>query len=408
MARAVAGEAGVPFFSMSGAEFVESLVGVGAARVRDLFRQVRRVAPAIIFIDEIDAAGRRRGVGGGQEEREQTLNQLLIEMDGFEPAAGIVVIGATNRPDILDPALSRPGRFDRQVTVEPPDLEGREAILRLHARNRPIAAAVDYTALARKSPGFTGADLANVVNEAALLGIRAGKAEITMEEFDEAVLRVLGGPKRKGQFMTQQERSRVAYHEAGHAVVAASMGRLEDIHRISIVARSRSLGDAQSRKAWSERVLLTREELMGELTVTMGGTAAEQVAFSSTSTGAEDDIARATALAQSIAGRYGMSDRMGQVRLLEMDGSEFLGGTAVPTEMTTGTVLANLYDEVRSLVDTAASLAHSTLSLNRETLELVVAHLLDHESLEQEDLAHMLAGIPRHNGLFEMRAAPVA
>ncbi|HEV3232668.1 MAG TPA: AAA family ATPase, partial [Candidatus Dormibacteraeota bacterium] len=242
MARAVAGESGVPFYSISGAEFVESLVGVGAARVRDLFRQVRHVAPAIVFIDEIDAAGRRRGgVAGGQEEREQTLNQLLIEMDGFEATAGIVVIGATNRPDILDPALLRPGRFDRQVTVEPPDVDGREAILRLHSRSRPIAADVDYPYLARRTPGFTGADLGNVVNEAALLGIRAGKPEVGPEEFDEAVMRVLGGPKRKGHLMLPEERSRVAYHEAGHALVAAAVGHLEDIHRISIVARSRSL-----------------------------------------------------------------------------------------------------------------------------------------------------------------------
>jgi len=396
MARAVAGESGVPFYSISGAEFVESLVGVGAARVRDLFRQVRHVAPAIVFIDEIDAAGRRRGgVAGGQEEREQTLNQLLIEMDGFEATAGIVVIGATNRPDILDPALLRPGRFDRQVTVEPPDLEGREAILRLHARSRPISPDVDFAHLAQRTPGFTGADLGNVVNEAALLGIRAGRPEVGPEEFDEAVMRVLGGPKRKGHLMTPEERSRVAHHEAGHALVAAAMGRLDDIHRISIVSRSRSLGEAQARKSWQDRVVLTRQELLGEIVVTVGGRAAETVVFGDPSTGAEDDIAKATAIALNLAGRFGMSDRIGPVRLLETEGSEFLGGATVPMEVTTGTVLADLHGEVRAIIEAALGVAVQTLTENRATFDTVVAALLEHESLEQEVLTDMLRAVPR-------------
>jgi len=391
MARAVAGEAGVPFYSISGAEFVESLVGVGAARVRDLFRQVRSVAPAIVFIDELDAAGRRRGgVTGGQEEREQTLNQLLVEMDGFEPTAGIVVMGATNRPDILDPALLRPGRFDRQVTVEPPDLAGRMAILQLHGSGKPLAPEVDFEYLARRTPGFTGADLANVINEAALLSVRFGKSEIGREELEEAVQRVLLGPKRRGHLMTADERRRAAYHETGHALVAAAMGRLDEVQRITIVARGKSLGQATASKSWQERLLLSRAELRNELVVVMSGVASEELILGDTSTGALDDLDRATALAEVMVGAYGMSDRLGKVRLIRSDGSQFLGGDSVPTELTAGPVLMEMHQEVRALIDEAEAVATDILSRHRTLLEQMAERLQAEETMEGRELETML------------------
>jgi cell division protease FtsH len=384
MARAVAGEAGVPFFSISGAEFVESLVGVGAARVRDLFRTVRSVAPAIIFIDELDAAGRRRGgASGGQEEREQTLNQLLVEMDGFEPTSGIVVIGATNRPDILDPALMRPGRFDRQVTVEPPDLAGREEILRLHARRRPVSADVDFENLARRTPGFTGADLANVINEGALLAVRFGSQEIGNEELEEAVQRVLVGPRRRGHLMTSDERRRAAVHESGHAVLAAAVGRLTEIQRISIITRGRTVGQATSSKGWQERVLLTKSELRGEMMIVIAGVAAEELLLGEPSTGSESDLDRATALAEVMVGRYGMSEELGKVRLLQPDGGEFLGRDVVASELTAGPVL----------MDGAQMSATEYLRRHREALESVIDRLLDEETLESSQLEQLLESV---------------
>ncbi len=391
MARAAAGEADVPFFSISGAEFVESLVGVGAARVRDLFRQVREVAPAMIFIDEIDAAGRRRGgLTGGQEERDQTLNQLLIEMDGFEPAAGIVVMAATNRPDILDPALLRPARFDRQVTVDPPDLGGRQEILELHAHKKPIAEGVDFELVARRTPGFTGADLASVINEAALLSVRSGRPEIGMEELEEAVQRVLVGPQRRGHLLTADERQRAAYHESGHAMVTAAMGRLADIQRVSIVARGRTVGSATAGKGWQERVLLTRSELRGELIVLMGGVAAEQLIFKEPSTGAEDDIERATELAQVMVGRYGMSEQLGPVTLVQREGAAFLGGDMVPSPLTAGPVLMEVHQEVRRLVDEAETQAIEILVRHRAVLVDVAGRLEREESLEGSELESLL------------------
>ena len=392
MARAVAGEAGVPFFSISGAEFVESLVGIGAARVRDLFRQVRQVAPAIVFIDEIDAAGRRRGgLTGGQEEREQTLNQLLIEMDGFHPTQGIVVIGATNRPDILDPALLRPGRFDRQVSVEPPDQHGREEILGLYANRRPLEPDVDIAQIARRTPGFTGADLASVVNEAALLCVRTGREVIGMAELEEAVQRVLTGPRRRGHLLTDEERQRTAYHEAGHAVVAAAVGRFDEVGRISIVSRGRTLGQWGSGKVWHERLLLTQTELRSELTAIMGGAAAELLVFGELSTGADSDVERATALAQMMAGRYGMSEKLGRVRLVRIEGSEFLGGESVPTELITSDVLTELHDEVRRLIAGAEESAGEVLRAHRGLLDDVATQLMERESMEGEELAALLA-----------------
>jgi len=392
MARAVAGEADVPFFSVSGAEFVESLVGIGAARVRDLFRQVRQVAPAIVFIDEIDAAGRKRGgVTGGQEEREQTLNQLLIEMDGFHPSSGIVVIGATNRPDILDPALLRPGRFDRQVTVEPPDHAGREAILGLYAHRRPLDADVDITQIARRTPGFTGADLASVVNEASLLCVRTGRPAIGMAEMTEAVQRVLSGPRRRGHLLSDVERVRTAYHETGHVVVATAMGRAADVDRISIVARGRSAGQTALRKSWAERFVLTHSELRAELVTIMGGAAAEVLVFGELSTGADSDVQHATALARLMVGRYGMSERLGRVQLVRIEGSEFLGAETMPDDMTTATVLTEMHEEVRSLIAAAEAQATEVLQQHRALLDDVATQLQVRESLEGPELETLLA-----------------
>ncbi|HEV7888585.1 MAG TPA: ATP-dependent zinc metalloprotease FtsH, partial [Acidimicrobiales bacterium] len=393
MARAVAGEAGVPFFPVSGAEFVESLVGVGAARVRDLFRQVRSVAPAIVFIDEIDAVGRRRGgASGGQDEREQTLNQLLIEMDGFDATSGVVVMGATNRPDILDPALLRPGRFDRQVTVEPPDFDGRIEILKLYAERRPREGEVDYANLARRSPGFTGADLANVVNEAALLCVRREKAAISMAELEEAVDRVISGPKRRGHLMSDEERRRIAYHEAGHVLVAAATNRLADVPRVSVAAHGHTLGHTAAR-TWAEQTLITRSELFSEMTTLLAGMATEELIFGEASTGSEADIERAGAIAQMMAGRYGMTEAIGKVPLLRNEGSGFLGSELIPAETVGTAELSVLHSETARLVEEADQAALTVVERNRAVLEELVALLLEHESIEGDPLVAVLAKV---------------
>jgi len=362
----VAGEAGVPFFSVAGAEFVESLVGVGAARIRDLFRRVNAVAPAIVFIDELDAAARRRGSGGsggGSDEREHTLNQLLIEIDGFEVAAGLVVMGATNRPDILDPAVLRPGRFDRHVTVDQPDHDGRKRILQLHARGKPLGSDVDFDELARRTPGFTGADLASVINEAALLTVREQRDTVGGDLLDEAVQRVLHGPRRRGRVLSDAERHRAAVHESGHAVVAAAMGMREEIHRVSILARGRSLG-LTSVRLESDAVLHTPSDLVAQLVVSFGGLAAEEVVLGESSTGAEQDIEHATHLARQLVGRYGMSERLGRVRLLASEADEFLGITAGLAAMSEHT--HEEFDaEVRRLLDNAEESARTTVAEHR-------------------------------------------
>jgi cell division protease FtsH len=393
MARAVAGEAGVPFFSVSGAEFVESLVGVGAARVRDLFRQVRTVAPAIIFIDEIDAVGRRRsGVSGGQDEREQTLNQLLIEMDGFDATTGVVVVGATNRPDILDPALLRPGRFDRQITVEPPDFDGRVEILKLYAERRPREGAIDYENLARRSPGFTGADLANVVNEAALLCVRREKPAIGMAELEEAVDRVISGPKRRGHLMSDEERLRIAYHEASHVMVAAATGRLAEVPRVSVAAHGHTLGHTTAR-SWGEQTIITRSELFAEMTTLLAGMACEELVFGEASTGSEADLERASAIAQMMVGRYGMTETVGKVPLLRNEGSGFLGSELIPAETVGTAELSILHAETARLIQQADDAAAAVVSRNRDVLEELVALLLEHESIEGDPLIAVLAKV---------------
>jgi len=400
LARAVAGESNVPFFSVSGAEFVESLVGVGAARVRDLFRQVREVAPAIVFIDEIDAVGRKRGgegMTGG--EREQTVNQLLVEMDGFDVSAGIVLMGATNRPDILDAALMRPGRFDRHITLEPPDINGRREILELHARKRPIAPDVDFEFLARRTPGFSGADLANVINEAALLAIREGNGgQVQIGHLTEAIQRVMHGPQRRGKIMSPEERQRIAFHEAGHAVVAAAFGRQGDVPRVSIVARGRGLGQSVVAEE-SDRVLLTAAEIEAQIAMAMGGLAAEELFFGGSSTTAEDDIERATELAKEMAGLYGMSPEIGRVRLLsKFDG--YLGAESAPVESVSPETMRSFDEEVKRLIDTGEERAKQVLDQQRRVLERMAGQLQEDETLEGTALESVLADVELRLDLF--------
>jgi cell division protease FtsH len=391
LARALAGEAGVPFFSISGSEFVESLVGVGAARVRDLFVQAKAVAPAIIFIDELDAAGRRRGagLGGGHDEREQTLNELLVQMDGFAPSLGIVVIGATNRADILDPALLRPGRFDRHIFIEAPDVSGRLEILKLHAKARRLAGDADLLSVAQSTPGITGADLASVLNEAALLAVRRNARMITAPDLDEAVQRVLVGPRRRAHVLSDEELERLAYHEAGHVVVATHVPFPCDVHRVSIVSRGRDAAhtDALPR---ADRVLLTSSELRAELTMVMGGAAAELLATGELSTASEADIERATDLARAFCGRYGMSSEVGPVRVVQNDAELFLGRDLLADQRLSSQTLEAVDAAVRSLVTEAQEAATVLLKRHRAVLDSVADALVEEESLDATTLAALL------------------
>jgi len=412
LARAVAGEANVPFFPVSGAEFIESLVGVGAARVRDLFRQVKEVAPAIVFIDEIDAVGRKRsGEGSTGGEREQTVNQLLVELDGFEVTAGIVLMGATNRPDILDPALMRPGRFDRHVTLETPDFHGRQTILELHAKEKPMSDTVDYEHLARRTPGFTGADLANVINEGALLALRKGAdTTIGMPELTEAIQRVLHGPMRRGTLMSPEERRRLAYHESGHGLVAAALGQGAGVQRISIVARGRGLGSSAIAEA-ADRVLVTASEMEASLVITMAGVAAEQIVFGETSSTAKEDITKANGTARDMVGSQGMSKAVGPVRLLTEDGG-FLGADARVVEAISGQTLVAFDGAVRALVEDAQAKAEKILLVNRKRLDQMAEKLEELETLEGRILDEALAGVgpeaasPRGQAAASPIAAP--
>jgi cell division protease FtsH len=394
LARAVAGEAGVPFFSLSGSEFVESLVGVGAARVRDLFKQARESAPAIIFIDELDAAGRQRGAGMGQgnDEREQTLNQLLVEMDGFSVSSGIVVMGATNRPDILDPALMRPGRFDRQVVVDAPDAEGRAEILGLYATKRPLDGEVDLMRLAKQCPGFTGADLSNLVNEAALLAVRGARPAITMDDLEEAIDRVIAGPERRSHVLTPDEKRLVAYHEAGHAVVAAGIGMGTGVQKLSIVARGRSLGHTTTYSI-SDRLVLSRSDLERQLATTMGGAAVEQMVFGETTTGSEGDLRSATSVARAMVATFGMGEALGRVAVGQKSGEVFLGRDFTQMQNISPATLEAVDGEVRTLLDAAEAKATAILRANRTIVEAIVAHLLEHETFSGSALDALLATV---------------
>jgi cell division protease FtsH len=391
LARAVAGEAGVPFLSISGSDFVEMFVGVGASRVRDLFRQALAKAPAIVFVDEIDAVGRHRGagVGGGHDEREQTLNQLLVQMDGFEPADGVVMIAATNRPDILDPALLRPGRFDRQVLVDPPDKDGRIAILRVHLRNKPVDPAVDVSVLARRTPGFTGADLANLVNEGALLAARRGAASISQTDLTSSIDRVLAGPERHSRIMSDGERRTVAVHEAGHAIVSHTLPHADQVHKISIVARGGALGYTVLLPE-EDRRLHSRSQLSDQLAVALGGRAAEETVFGEVTTGASDDIDRATRLARAMVTEYGMSDKLGPQRFVRRDGEPFLGLEHARVADHGDEVSSRIDEEVSRLLDEAHERARRILESHRDLLGRLSDALLERETIAEQELDEFL------------------
>jgi len=393
LARAVAGEAGVPFFAMSGSEFVEMFVGVGAARVRDLFQQAQAKAPCIVFIDEIDAIGRARGgitVVGGHDEREQTLNQLLAEMDGFDSRKGVIIMAATNRPNVLDPALIRPGRFDRQIVVDRPDLKGREAILRVHARNIPLAEDVDLKVIAARTPGFVGADLANVMNEAALLAARRGKEKVTMGELEEAIERVIAGLEKKSRVMNPREKERVAYHEAGHAIVASLLPGADPVHKVSIIPRGMALGTTFQLPT-EDRYLLTRNELLDRLAVLLGGRAAEELVFGEISTGAKDDLEKVSEIARRMVTEYGMSKTLGPLSFERPDHS-FLGNTIGFTgEKAYSEQTAQAIDqEVKRIVEERYEMAKELLRNHRERLEQLAKILLEKEVIEGEELKRIL------------------
>jgi cell division protease FtsH len=397
LARAVAGEAGVPFFSISGSDFVEMFVGVGASRVRDLFEQAKANAPSIVFMDEIDAVGRHRGagLGGGHDEREQTLNQLLVEMDGFDVKGGVILIAATNRPDILDPALLRPGRFDRQIVVDRPDLNGRTGILKVHTRGKPLAKEIDIEVLARRTPGFTGADLANVVNEAALLAARFSRSEISMEELEEAIDRVLAGPQRRSRVISDKEKKVIAYHEAGHALVSHALPNADPVHKVSIVSRGRALGYTLTLPT-EDRFLVTRSELIDELAMLLGGRVAEEIVFDEPTTGAQDDIQRCTRIAKQMVTEFGMS-QLGPLALGQSESQPFLGRDYGHVQDYSDAVAAKIDSEVRRLVEEAHEEAREILLKYREKLDLMVASLLEKESLEKEEVAEILAEVAKQS-----------
>ncbi|MDP9226572.1 MAG: ATP-dependent zinc metalloprotease FtsH [Actinomycetota bacterium] len=397
LARAVAGEAGVPFFSISGSEFVEMFVGVGASRVRDLFEQAKANAPSIVFMDEIDAVGRHRGagLGGGHDEREQTLNQLLVEMDGFDVKGGVILIAATNRPDILDPALLRPGRFDRQIVVDRPDLNGRTGILKVHTRGKPLAKEIDIEVLARRTPGFTGADLANVVNEAALLAARFSRTEISMDELEEAIDRVLAGPQRRSRVISDKEKKVIAYHEAGHALVSHALPNADPVHKVSIVSRGRALGYTLTLPT-EDRFLVTRSELIDELAMLLGGRVAEEIVFDEPTTGAQDDIQRCTRIAKQMVTEFGMS-QLGPLALGQSESQPFLGRDYGHVQDYSDAVAAKIDSEVRRLVEEAHEEAREILLKYREKLDLMVASLLEKESLEKEEVAEILAEVAKQS-----------
>ncbi|MDY6054657.1 ATP-dependent zinc metalloprotease FtsH [Micrococcus sp.] len=395
LAKAVAGEAGVPFYSISGSDFVEMFVGVGASRVRDLFEQAKNNAPAIIFVDEIDAVGRHRGagIGGGNDEREQTLNQMLVEMDGFDASTNVIMIAATNRPDVLDPALLRPGRFDRQIPVEAPDLDGRAKILEVHAQGKPIALDVDLRSLAKRTPGYTGADLANVINEAALLTARSNNNVIDNAALDEAVDRVMAGPQKRTRLMNEHERKVTAYHEGGHALVAAGLRNSAPVTKITILPRGRALGYTMVVPD-NDKYSVTRNELLDQLAYAMGGRVAEEVVFKDPSSGAANDIQKATETARKMVTEYGMSAKVGAVKLGGGSSEPFLGGPGGGSSREYSEELAYLVDaEVRSLLDQAHAEAHWLLTENRDILDRLAYELLEKETLTQEQIAEIFEGL---------------
>jgi cell division protease FtsH len=394
LARAVAGEAGVPFYSISGSDFVEMFVGVGASRVRDLFEQAKANAPAIVFVDEIDAVGRHRGAGfgGGHDEREQTLNQLLVELDGFDVKGGVIVIAATNRPDILDPALLRPGRFDRQIVVAQPDLNGRKGILRVHARGKPFADGVELDLIARRTAGFTGADLANVINEAALLTARANGTKITMASLEESIDRVMAGPERKSVLLSERERKLIAYHEGGHALVGHALPNADPVHKITIIPRGRALGYTASAPQ-EDKFLVTRSEMMDQLAMLLGGRTAEELVFHEPTTGAANDIEKASSIARGMVTEYGMSERLGARKFGTGDGEPFLGREMSHTRDYSEEIASTIDEEVRRLIESAHDEAWEILVSYREVLDDLVLQLMDKETLSRDEVLRIFAPV---------------
>jgi cell division protease FtsH len=393
LARAVAGEAGVPFFSISGSDFVEMFVGVGASRVRDLFEQAKQAAPCIVFMDEIDAVGRHRGagLGGGHDEREQTLNQLLVEMDGFELKDNIILIAATNRPDILDPALLRPGRFDRQIVVDRPDRNGRRKILEVHAKGKPLASEIDLDTLAAGTPGFTGADLANLVNEAALLAARRGKKTIQQEELEEGIMRVIAGPEKKTRLLSEEERKITAYHELGHAIVGHYLEHTDEVHKISVISRGQALGYTISLPR-EDRYLTTRTALMEQLASILGGRAAEELVFHEVTTGAANDLEKVTSIAKQMIMRYGMSEKLGPRVLGRNHDMPFLGREMGNEPDYSEEIAREIDDEIRRVIEEGHELAVSTLKAHLDELHRISAILIERETIDKDQFERLLAG----------------
>ncbi|MCK9250182.1 MAG: ATP-dependent zinc metalloprotease FtsH [Solirubrobacteraceae bacterium] len=393
LARAVAGEAGVPFFSISGSDFVEMFVGVGASRVRDLFEQAKQNSPCIIFMDEIDAVGRHRGagMGGGHDEREQTLNQLLVEMDGFEAKDNIIMIAATNRPDILDPALLRPGRFDRQITVDRPDRKGRAKILEVHTRGKPLAPDIETEALAGQTPGFTGADLANLVNEAALLAARSGKKLITQHELEEGIMRVIAGPEKKTRLMSDKEREITAFHEMGHAFVGHFLEHADPVHKISVVGRGQALGYTISMPQ-EDKFLTTRQQILDQMAMTLGGRAAEEIVFGEITTGASNDLEKVTSSAKQMVMRFGMSERLGPRVFGHNQGQPFLGRDMASEPDYSDEIAREIDDEIRRIVESAHQVATDLLNEHREALDRISEILLRRETIERDQFLALLDG----------------
>ena len=392
LAKAVSGEAGVPFFSISGSDFVEMFVGVGAARVRDLFEQAKKHAPCILFIDELDAVGRHRGagLGGGHDEREQTLNELLVQMDGFGTTDTVIVMAATNRPDILDPALLRPGRFDRHVVVDVPDIKGREEILKVHMRGKPIAPDVDIKTLARRTPGFVGADLANLVNEAALLAARKGKKEIGMEELEAAIDRVIAGPERKSRVITEREKEIIAYHEAGHGLVGALLPGSTRIHKLTIVPRGIHALGITIRLPVEDKYLATKSEMMNDITYALGGRAAEEIVFNEVTTGSQNDLERVTEIAHKMVCEYGMSEKLGPVTLGRKEEQVFLGKDILKERNYSERIQYEIDKEVRNIVERCYENAKRIIMENKDKLDRIVKELLEKEVLTGEDVARII------------------
>ncbi|MCE5323081.1 ATP-dependent zinc metalloprotease FtsH [bacterium] len=393
LARAIAGEAGVPFFHISGSDFVEMFVGVGASRVRDLFDTAKANRPSLIFIDEIDAVGRQRGagLGGGHDEREQTLNQLLVEMDGFDPNSGVIMIAATNRPDVLDPALLRPGRFDRRVVVDNPDATGREAILNVHIKGKPLADDVNVNSLARRTPGFSGADLANLVNEAALLAARREQTKIFMADFEDSIDRVIAGPERKSRLISDKEKEMVAYHEVGHAIVGELLPNADPVHKVSILPRGMALGYTIMLPA-QDKYLTTKSELLDDVAGLLGGRVAEEIIFNEASTGAHNDLERATETVRAMVCEYGMSDTIGPLTVGKRHGNPFLGRDVMEDRNYSDEIAQQIDKEIRSIMDAAYERARSILLENREKMDMIVKVLLEKETLEREEFEALMEG----------------